>query len=78
MTGGGSAVADSSSTKGRLLRLNARCPACGAPPAIRVTEAAVSDARFHAADKALATYQCQRRRCGTVYELRASAYHEAA
>lgn len=78
MTSGLSVAVPSVPLAGRLLRLNAQCPSCGASPALRVTETAVTDARYHAADEPLATYRCQRRRCGIVYELRAGAFQEAA
>lgn len=61
----------------RLLRLAARCPDCGARPALRISASAAADARRHAPGERLGTYQCHRRRCGTVYDLRAAAYQRA-
>ena len=61
----------------RLLRLAARCPDCGARPALRISASAVADAGRHAPGERLGTYQCHRRRCGTVYDLRAAAYQRA-
>jgi phage terminase large subunit GpA-like protein len=62
----------------KLLRLRARCPSCGSSPALRVSERAVSDAAKHDPAEALATYQCQRRRCGAIYVLHAGAYQTAS
>ena len=56
-----------------LLRPDAACPRCGARPAMRVTRALVRALRDQAADTRVATYQCQRRGCGAVYDLLAGA-----
>ena len=61
----------------RLLRLAARCPDCGSRPALRISATAAADAGRHAPGERLGTYQCHRRRCGTVYDLRAAAYQRA-
>jgi hypothetical protein len=61
-----------------LLRLMARCPACGSAPALRIAVSCVSDAARHEPGEPLATYQCQRRRCGTVYVLTARAFQRAS
>ena len=62
----------------RLLRLAASCPGCGTRPAIRVT-GQLSRALAHLpAGERLATYQCHRRTCGTVYALTAAACHNAS
>jgi hypothetical protein len=61
----------------RLLRLAARCPDCGSRPALRISAVAAADAGRHAPGERLGTYQCHRRRCGTVYDLRAAAYQRA-
>jgi len=61
-----------------LLRPAAACPRCGARPAMRVTGAMVSAFAGHAPDERVGTYQCQRRGCGNVYDLTASAYLRAA
>lgn len=61
-----------------LLRPAAACPRCGARPAMRVTAAMVHALRDQPADERVATYQCQRRGCGAVYDLTASAYLRAA
>jgi len=61
----------------RLLRLGVSCPRCGSRPALRVTEDAVRAVAHHPPGERLGTYQCQRRQCGTVYELTAAAYQNA-
>jgi hypothetical protein len=61
-----------------LLRPAAACPRCGARPAMRVTGALVTALSGHAPDERVGTYQCQRRGCGAVYDLTASAYLRAA
>lgn len=57
----------------RLLRLAATCPRCGARPAMRVTDTMVHAMRNEDAGARIATYQCQRRGCGAVYDIPASA-----
>ncbi|HEV7587801.1 MAG TPA: hypothetical protein VGO40_06690 [Longimicrobium sp.] len=61
-----------------LLRPAAACPRCGARPAMRVTAALVHALRDRPAHERVATYQCQRRGCGAVYDLTADAYLRAA
>lgn len=61
----------------RFVRLKARCPACGTSPALRVSERAARDASKHDPAEPLATFQCQRRKCGTIYILHARAYQTA-
>ncbi len=63
---------------GRLLRVAASCPRCGARPAMRVTEAMVEALAGADAGMRLGTYQCQRRGCGAIYDLVASAYLRAS
>ena len=60
-----------------LLRPAAACPRCGARPAMRVTAAMVHALRDRPANERVATYQCQRRGCGAVYDLTADAYLRA-
>jgi hypothetical protein len=45
---------------------------------MRVTAAMVHALRDRPADERVATYQCQRRGCGAVYDLAASAFARAA
>lgn len=73
-----SATPEPASTEPRLLRVAAACPRCGARPAMRVTHGMVRALAGHAADERVATYQCQRRGCGAVYDLTVSAYLQAA
>jgi hypothetical protein len=61
-----------------LLRPAAACPRCGARPAMRVTTAMVQALGGHPADERVGTYQCQRRGCGAIYDLTASAYLQAS
>lgn len=62
----------------RLLRLGVSCPRCGARPALRITEDAVRAVAHHPPGERLATYQCQRRQCGAIYDLTAGAYQNAS
>ena len=62
---------------GRLLRLAASCPNCGARPALRITEDAARAVAHHPPDERLGTYQCHRRACGSIYDLTADAYQNA-
>lgn len=61
-----------------LLRLAAKCPLCGARPAMRVAPWIVQALRARPATDRVGTYQCQRRGCGAVYDLTADAYQRAA
>jgi hypothetical protein len=63
---------------GRLLRLSASCPRCGSRPAVRVSAEVVHALAAHAPDARLATYQCQRRRCGAIFDLVARAFQQAS
>jgi hypothetical protein len=63
---------------GRLLRLAVSCPGCGSRPALRVTECAVRAVLELPPAARLGTYQCQRRRCGVVYDLTVAAYLRAS
>lgn len=63
---------------GRLLRLAASCPRCGSRPAVRVAAEVVHALAAHAPQARLATYQCQRRRCGAIFDLTARAFQEAS
>ena len=66
------------SLAGRLLRLSASCPRCGSRPAVRVSAEVVHALAAHAPDARLATYQCQRRRCGAIFDLVARAFQQAS
>lgn len=62
----------------RLLRLRSACPRCGSRPALRVTSTAVRAVAQHPPGVRLATFQCQRRRCGAVFDLTAGALQAAS
>jgi hypothetical protein len=62
----------------RLLRLAASCPRCGSRPAVRVAPEVVQALAAHAPQARLATYQCQRRRCGAIFDLTARAFQDAS
>lgn len=62
----------------RLLRLAASCPRCGSRPAVRVTGEVAQALAHHAPEARLATYQCQRRRCGAIFDLTARAFQQAS
>ena len=68
---------DEGTDGGRLLRPAASCPRCGARPAMRVTTAMVRVLAGQEAGVRLATYQCQRRGCGAIYDLCVGAYLRA-
>lgn len=63
---------------GRLLRLAASCPRCGSRPAVRVAPEVVQGVATYPPEARLATYQCQRRRCGAIFDLTARAFQEAS
>ena len=63
---------------GRLLRLSASCPRCGSRPAVRVAPEVVQALAAHVPEARLATYQCQRRRCGAIFDLLARAFQQAS
>lgn len=63
---------------GRLLRLAASCPRCGSRPAVRVAVEVVHAVSAHPPEARLATYQCQRRRCGAIFDLTARAFQQAS
>ncbi|HEU0301936.1 MAG TPA: hypothetical protein VFR37_20950 [Longimicrobium sp.] len=62
----------------RLLRLAASCPRCGSRPAVRFTPEVVQALAHHPPHARLATYQCQRRRCGAIFDLTARAFQQAS
>jgi hypothetical protein len=64
--------------RARLLRLAASCPRCGSRPAVRVSPEVVQALAAHPAEARLATYQCQRRRCGAIFDLPARAFQQAS
>lgn len=62
----------------RLLRVAASCPRCGTRPALRVAEPVVRAADGRAPQERLATYQCQRKHCGMIFDLTAGAFQHAS
>lgn len=64
--------------RNRLLRLAAACPRCGSRPAVRVSPEVVQALSAHPPEARLATYQCQRRRCGAIFDLVARAFQHAS
>lgn len=62
----------------RLLRVAASCPRCSSRPALRVTPAVVGALASTPAATRVATYQCQRRGCGAVYDVTAEAFQKAS
>lgn len=62
----------------RLLRVAASCPRCSSRPALRVTPAVVRALDSTPAATRVATYQCQRRGCGAVYDVVAEAFQKAS
>ena len=62
----------------RLLRLGASCPRCGSRPAVRITPEVARALAHHPPEARLATYQCQRRRCGAIFDLLARAFQQAS
>lgn len=75
---GGSGGEGGGDGDGRLLRPAAACPRCGARPAMRVTAAMVRAVAGMPAGVRVATYQCQRRGCGAIYDIGAGAYLRAS
>ena len=64
--------------RAHLLRLAVSCPRCGSRPAVRVTPAVVQAMARQAPETRMGTYQCQRRRCGAIFDLPARAFQQAA
>lgn len=65
-----------------LLCLATRCPTCGAAPNLRLFPSEVERYQSVPPDQPVQTYQCMRelrgkRRCGTIYILRAKAFQFA-
>jgi hypothetical protein len=69
----------------RLLRLGerCRCPVCGARPPLRVEPDEAERYNGDPPERRVATVKCPRilkggKRCGTVYEIRAGDFQDAA
>ena len=62
---------------GELVRLSVTCPKCGTRPALRLERHVLGVLAAHPDGQRLATYQCQRRGCGTVYDVPSEAFRVA-
>jgi hypothetical protein len=62
---------------GRLLQPDVRCPGCGRPPGLRITERERDDAFLEPAALVKVTYKCARKAC-CIYEITAGAFQRAA
>lgn len=60
----------------RLLRLDLKCPRCGKPPRLRITEAERDRAFAKAPGEVIGTYQCHH--CNHIYDMPAAACQRAA
>ena len=64
-----------STSEERLLRLDCRCPYCGAPTEVRIPESYRDQMRTTPPDERIGTYHCAR--CGDGYPITAGAYQRA-
>lgn len=62
---------------GRMRTPAVCCPRCGSRPALRVSEALIESLQGLPPGWRIASYQCQRRGCGTIYEVPARACQNA-
>lgn len=62
----------------RLLRMGVSCPACSAPPKLRVPPWVASLLKYAPAEIAVMTYECHIRSCGTRYAIRVRDMRGAA
>lgn len=53
------------------------CPGCGSRPALRIAEALIQVLDESPPERRVGTYKCQRRGCGTIYDLTAGACQSA-
>ena len=53
----------------RMCAANVGCPACGTRPALRVSGWLVERIAGEDPSRRLLSYRCQRRGCGTIYDL---------
>ncbi len=71
---------ETSGTEPRRERLRApvvSCPRCGSRPAFRVSEDLVARLEGLAPEARVASYKCQRRACGEIYDVPAAACRNA-
>jgi hypothetical protein len=62
---------------GRMLVPAVSCPRCGSRPALRVSEPLARRVEDLPPGQRVGSYKCQRRACGEIYEIPASAYQNA-
>ena len=61
------------SDRERLCAVNVGCPACGTRPALRVSAWLVERIAGEEPSRRVASYKCQRRGCGAIYDISAGA-----
>jgi hypothetical protein len=57
----------------RMYGVLASCPECGARPALRLSGWVVERVAVEEPGRRVATYKCQRRSCGAIYDILAGA-----
>lgn len=62
---------------GRMRAPAVSCPRCGSRPALRVSEPLIERVEDLPPEQRVASYKCQRRTCGEIYEIPAAAYQKA-
>lgn len=62
----------------RILRINARCPECAAPPRLRTFPEGRDLFDGRDPDQVVQTYQCHMRKCRAIYEIRVRDFQEAS
>lgn len=63
--------------RARLRAPAVSCPRCGSRPAFRVSEALVARLAGMPPEARVASYKCQRRACGEIYDVPAAAWQGA-
>lgn len=63
--------------RGRLLTPAVSCPRCGSRPALRVSEPLVERVADLPPGERVASYRCQRRGCGEIYDVPVAACRNA-
>ncbi len=58
----------------RVIQLDRVCPACGAPPRLRVSPLLGSLVATTPSNAVVLTYQCHRQSCGRIYPVVASDF----
>jgi hypothetical protein len=57
----------------RMCAAKVGCPACGARPALRLSEWLVERIEGDEPSRRVASYRCQRRGCGVIYDILAGS-----